>query len=177
MALSKPGHFFSESYPDNKRIIEVENTSSKILSFKYLSIISTFPQNLFSPEEQRVLNTLFTEYEESFVTRPDDWGSHYNLGNYFYYQGNFKEAILSFETANRLYPEAFEPLINSSLAYAILGNSVKAEENLRKAIIINPDIEASHLNLGLLLAELGRLDEAENSLRTAFESNPVFSTF
>lgn len=167
------GNFTIES---KNALLKAAHDEYRLVRLEAAAALSSFPRNLFSPEEKRVLNTLFAEYEESLVTRPDDWGSHYNLGNYFYYQGNFQEAILSFETANCLYPDAFEPLINSSLAYAMLGNSVKAEENLRKAIVINPDNEASHLNLGLLLAELGRLDEAENSLRTAFEANPESAT-
>ena len=54
----------------------------------------------------------------------------------------------------------------------ILVIHAKAEENLKKAIEVDPDNEAANLNLGLLLAEQGKMDEAEKALKTALQANP-----
>jgi Tfp pilus assembly protein PilF len=64
------------------------------------------------------------------------------------------------------------PLINSSVLYSYIGNQAKAEENLRKVIVVDPVNEAANLNLGLLMAEQGRMDEAEKALKTALQANP-----
>jgi Tfp pilus assembly protein PilF len=64
------------------------------------------------------------------------------------------------------------PFINSSVLYSYIGNPDKAEENLIKALKIDPDNEAASLNLGLLLAEQGKLQEAEKALLTALNANP-----
>ena len=108
----------------------------------------------------------------SLVSRPDDWSSHYNLGIYYQNKGENNQALESYETAARLYPESLMPLINSSVLYSYIGNNTKAEENLQKVLSLDPGNEAANLNYGLLLAELGRTAEAEKVLRQALQTNP-----
>jgi tetratricopeptide (TPR) repeat protein len=133
--------------------------------------LAGFGSERFVETEKQMVENATNEYIKSMVARPDDWSSHYNLGIYHQNRGNSNQALESYETAARLYPEALMPLINSSVLYSYIGNPAKAEENLKKALEIDPDNEAANLNLGLLLAEQGKLQEAEKALLTSLNTD------
>ncbi len=147
---------------DNLRLVRISAAIS----------LAAFDGNRFTATEAQTVVKATEEYLTSLVTRPDDWGSHYNEGIFHQNRGDVNKALESYETAARLYPESMMPLINSSVLYSQLGNTVKAEKNLRMAVEIDPTNEAANLNLGLLLAEQGKLQEAETSLKIALDANP-----
>ena len=64
--------------------------------------------------------------------RPDQWSSHYNLGNYYLNRGEPKKAIASYETALKLEPRAVLAMVNESMAYARMGENEKADESLQQ---------------------------------------------
>ncbi len=134
--------------------------------------LAGFPSNHFSQDENVLIGKITEEYRQSLVTRPDDWSSHYNMGIYHQNRGETDLALASYETSERLYPEAIFPLINSSLLYAYIGNQDMAKEKLRKALELDPDNEAANLNLGLLLAETGNINNAKEALTKVIEVNP-----
>ena len=80
-----------------------------------------------------------TEYENAFLTRPDDWAAHYNLGNYYQNQQRLEEAIAAYEKSIQLFPEAIAPLINQSFAYNLLGKKELALNRLYRALEIDPE--------------------------------------
>ena len=54
----------------------------------------------------------------AFITpRPDQWNSHYNMGNYRLRRADLKEAVVSYKTALKVEPTAVMPMVNSSIAY------------------------------------------------------------
>ncbi len=144
----------------------------RLVRIQAVNAILTFPENSFTPVQLAVVKKAEEEYLTSMTSRLDNWSNHYNLGLYYQNKGNVDEALNSYETAARLYPDALLPLINSSVIYSYVGNTQKAEENLKKVIAIDAENEAANLNLGLLLAEQGRMEEAEQALKVALESNP-----
>lgn len=144
----------------------------RLVRIQAANAILTFPQDQFTAEQKTIIASAEKEYVTSMTSRLDNWSNHYNLGLYHQNKGEMTEALNSYETAARLYPEAVLPLINSSVLYSYVGNNEKAEENLKKVLEYEPKNEAANLNLGLLLAEQGRMDEAEKALKTALETNP-----
>ncbi|MBN2491873.1 MAG: tetratricopeptide repeat protein [Planctomycetes bacterium] len=108
----------------------------------------------------------------SWSSRPDDWSSHYNLGNLWLTQGEAARAVTAFETATRLRPDAVMPLVNAAIAYSRLGREPDAERALRRALALAPASAAVNFNLGLLLAGRGDRTEAERRLRAACEADP-----
>ncbi len=144
----------------------------RLVRIQAANAILTFPENEFTAEQKAVIADAENEYVTSMTSRLDNWSNHYNLGLYHQNKGETQAALNSYETAARLYPEAVLPLINSSVLYSYIGDQTKAEENLKKVLVYDPENEAANLNLGLLLAEQGRMDEAEKALKVAFEANP-----
>src|SRR5208337_5447234 len=92
------------------------------------------------------------EYLASILSRPDQWGSHYNLGNYYLDRREFKQAVASYDTALKLEPRAVSAMVNESMAYVRMGENKKADEFLKKALKVAPDNAAANFNIGLLKA-------------------------
>lgn len=114
------------------------------------------------------------EYVASLVdTRPDDWASHYNLGNYSLARGDLASALLSFEGATRLRPDAVPPLVNAAIVHARMGRTGESIRVLQQALRADPANAAAHFNLGLGMAEAGDLAAAERHLRRALDSDPA----
>jgi len=124
-----------------------------------------------SEKEKKNMEKAKEELLFFLISRPDQWSSHYNMGNYHLESGDIPAALSSYRKALRLEPSSVPVMVNQSMAYARNGQNQKAEESLRKALGTEPENATVNYNLGLLLAELGRLDEAEKALRTAFRSD------
>ena len=90
------------------------------------------------------------EYLASLTARPDQWTSHYNLGNYYLNRGEVKQALAAYDTALKIEPRAAMVMVNAAMAYAQMGEKSRAEKSLVKAIKVAPDNAAAHFNLGLL---------------------------
>ena len=143
----------------------------RLVRIQAVNAILIFESTRFTVEQQKIIDRAETEYVTSMTSRADNWSNHYNLGIYHQNKGDADAALNSYETAARLYPESIMPLINSSVLYSYVGNQAKAEENLKKVLVFDPENEAANMNLGLLLAEQGRMDEAEIALKDALKAS------
>jgi len=123
-------------------------------------------------EDRKALDAATGEYLYSLTSRPDDWSSHYNLGNYYVDKQQPRKAIEEFRLSSKFRPDVVIPLVNRSMVHARLGESAEAEQCLRKAIAIEPESSVVNFNLALLVAEKQQTGEAERMLRTALKSEP-----
>lgn len=138
--------------------------------------LATFRQQEFTPEQSELFRKVNAEYENSLVSRPDDWSAYYNLGNHYQNLGNSEQALLAYSNSLKIYPEAIMSLVNSSLLFSISGNQAQARANLEKALIVDPENEAANLNYGLLMAEMQKMVESEKAFRMVLKTNPKNST-
>lgn len=122
--------------------------------------------------EKKKVEAADKEYLGSLLSRPDQWESHYNLGNYYLDRGEFKQAVASYETALKLEPRGVLAMVNQAMAYARMGENQKADHVLRRALDIAPDSAAANFNIGLLKAEMNDLVAAEKHLRAALKADP-----
>jgi len=112
------------------------------------------------------------EFEASMRVRPDDPGSHVNLGNFYLSRRELERAVAEFELAVRIDPRHVPALVNAALAYNLAGRNDQAERSLRAALAVEPASAAANFNLGLLLGEQGRAEEAKEALRRAWNADP-----
>jgi tetratricopeptide (TPR) repeat protein len=112
------------------------------------------------------------EYLDFIMARPDQWTSHYNLGNYQLSGSEFKEAIASYRAALKIEPQAVMAMVNLSIAYAQMGENSKAEIFLQEALKIAPENAAANFNMGLVKAEKNETGQAEKYLRQAIKVDP-----
>jgi Flp pilus assembly protein TadD len=129
------------------------------------------PRRLASPERAG-LESALAELEQSLLARPDDFASHYNLGNLYLERGDPAAAAGPYRRAVTLRPDHVASLVNLSMAEARRGRLDAAEKPLRQAIEVDPRSVVAHFNLGLLLAERGRGREAAEALQRTLELDP-----
>jgi tetratricopeptide (TPR) repeat protein len=153
-------------------LVKAAGDSYRLVRVRAAAALARYPAPWFQGEEPDKVKQATEEYLASLTARPDQWSSHYNLGNYYLNRGEIKEALTAYDTALRLEPRAAMVMVNASLAYAKLGNTDQAEKSLINAIKIAPDNAAAHFNLGLLRSEQTRVKEAEQELRHAFRLDP-----
>jgi tetratricopeptide (TPR) repeat protein len=134
--------------------------------------IVTFPEMTVPPAYQAPLKKANDEYITSITARPDQWMSHYNLGNYLLGLGELKNATASYQTALSLNPQAIMAMVNASIAYARMGETEKAEQSLQEALLQDASNAAANLNMGLLKAEKNDLKAAEMHFKAAFAADP-----
>ncbi|HEX7503797.1 MAG TPA: HEAT repeat domain-containing protein, partial [Syntrophales bacterium] len=100
--------------------------------------------------QKKTVEAAREEFLASLLSRPDQWGSYYNLGNYYLNRGDFKQATASYDTALKLEPRAVLAMVNESIAYARLGENQRSSDALQKALKVAPDNAAANFNMGLL---------------------------
>jgi tetratricopeptide (TPR) repeat protein len=134
--------------------------------------IAAFPRMTSPVAYQAQLAKANQEYLTSITARPDQWTSHYNMGNYQLGRGEPKKAVASYQVALKLEPQAIMPMVNSSIAYARMGETDKAEKSLQQALKIAPDNAAANFNMGLLKAEKNEPKQTEKYLKKAIKADP-----
>jgi len=153
-------------------LVEATGDEYKLVRVRAAAGIATFPRMTVPPAYQAQLQKANDEYLASITARPDQWTSHFNMGNYQLGKGETKKAVASYQAALKLEPQAVMAMVNSSMAYAQMGESSKAEKSLKQALKQAPDNAAANFNMGLLKAEMKELKQAENYLKKAIKSDP-----
>jgi len=153
-------------------LIEATGDDYRLVRVRAAAGIAAFPKIAAPPAYQERLRKANGEYLASITARPDQWTSHYNMGNYQLNRGEAKKAVDSYQAALKLDPQALLPMVNISMAYAQMGEGDKAEKSLQKALKQAPDNAAANFNMGLLKAERKDLQAAEKYLKIAFKSDP-----
>ncbi|MEE4114993.1 MAG: tetratricopeptide repeat protein [Marinilabiliaceae bacterium] len=105
------------------------------------------------------------EYISSLTSRPDDWSSHYNLGNFYSAGADYQKALEAYQNSIKVYPEAIMPMVNAGYLYSLTGNMEASEKMFEMALSVEPDHEAALLNLALLYGETGNNERAISCFR------------
>ena len=137
-------------------LVKLAQDDLRVVRLSSAHSLSFFPAQFFDNSDSTIIADVMAEYEQSLVARPDDWASHYNLGNYYNNLGNFNSALNSYSTSINIYPEAIMPLVNAGLINYMLGNYKESEKMFLQALSYSPDNEAALLNLALFYGERGK---------------------
>jgi tetratricopeptide (TPR) repeat protein len=153
-------------------LVSATGDEYRLVRIRAAAGIAAFPRMTAPPAYQAQLKKANDEYLASITARPDQWTSHYNMGNYQLGQGDPKKAAASYQAALKLDPQAIMAMVNLSIAYARMGESDKAEKALQKSLKQAPDNAAANFNMGLLKAEKKEPRQAEKYLKKAFKTDP-----
>ena len=134
--------------------------------------LTAVPVERLPSEHRAAAGRATTELLAALLARPDDYASHYNLGNFYLQRGDQGKALASFQNAIKLRPDFVPPHVNVAFVYNAQGENDKAEASFRRAIALDPNNPAVHLNLGMLLGEMNRPKEAEQVFRRTLEIDP-----
>jgi tetratricopeptide (TPR) repeat protein len=155
-----------------ERLVAATRDGSRLVRIRAAAALNGRDLGSLPEAQRRDVERASAELEQSLAARPDQFASHYDLGNLDLERGAPAEAAAHYRKAVELRPDHVASLVNLSMAYARLGRTAEAEAPLRQAIAVEPRSGAARFNLGLLLAESGREAEAKEELRRAMELDP-----
>jgi len=153
-------------------LIEATRDEYRLVRIRAAAALAGLPIETLPWQAQKDLKAAFIEFERSMKSRPDNFFSHFNLGNYYMERREAKKAITSYELALKFRPEGVIALVNASIAYARLEKKDKAEEFLHRALTINPEDATANFNMGLLMADINKLRAAKKYLHAALTTDP-----
>jgi len=152
-------------------LIAATGDSYRLVRLHAAASLAGFPELSLTDAEKKSMEAATQEYLDSMLSRPDQWHSHYNLGNYYLVRNEFGQAVSAYETALGMEPKAVMAMVNKSMAYARMGDTQNAHETLKKALKAVPDSAVVNFNLALVEAQENDLQAAEKHLRAALKAD------
>jgi tetratricopeptide (TPR) repeat protein len=153
-------------------LFEAAGDEYRLVRTRAAAGLAGYPQDRLTEEIKTRIEKANKEYLAFILARPDQWTSHYNMGNYHLSRGEFKEAVVSYQAALKLEPQAVMAMVNTSIACAQMGDNDRAEKSLQDALKIAPDNAAANFNMGLVKAEKNDSRQAEEYLKKAIKADP-----
>ncbi|RKX92595.1 MAG: hypothetical protein DRP84_09790 [Spirochaetes bacterium] len=158
-------NFFSSNITKNKSI---KYTAVLILSVIILML------SFLTWKRCTVWKDSITFCTQTLEYAPNSGKLYNNLGNAFYIQGRYKEAIETYKKALAINPKDEEAYSNLGLAYAAINKNNEAITSYKKAIKINPKWAEAYNNLGIVYKTLGNHEEALKLYEEALKINPEY---
>ena len=153
-------------------LAEATSDEYRLVRVRAATALSEINVEQLPSEYQTSVKHATTELLEALGAHPDDYASHYNLGNFYMRRLDQEKALASYETAIKLRPDFVPPYVNIAFIHNAMGHNDRAEASFRKAIALDPNNAVVHLNLGMLLGEMKRSKDAEKAFRAALTADP-----
>jgi tetratricopeptide (TPR) repeat protein len=154
-------------------LLAAASDEARLVRIKAASALAGHPRFALKDKDRESLNRATEEFISSMITRPDQWTSHYNLGNFYLNIGDLPSALAAYNVALKLEPRAVMAMVNAAMAHAQAGENTEAERFLEKALDVSPNNNAiANFNMGLLKAEQKKTTEAEKHLKQALKADP-----
>jgi len=168
-AQTLEGHVTVESV---RVLAKATSDKYRLVRMRAATALSEISIEQIPSEYQTFVKHATTELLEALGAHPDDYASHYNLGNFHMRRHDEEKALASYQTAIKLRPDFVPSYVNIAFVHNSMGHNEKAEASFRKAIALDPNNAAVHLNLGMLLGEMKRPKDAEKAFRAALRADP-----
>ena len=104
-------------------LVTASGDSYRLVRVRAAASLAPYPAAWFQGEDQDKVKKATDEYLASLTARPDQWSSHYNLGNYYLNRGEVKPALAAYDTALKIEPRAAMVMVNAAMAYAKMGDA------------------------------------------------------
>lgn len=113
-------------------------------------------------------------YKKLVEKFPNDERAHTLLGNHYFGQQEYEDAIAQYEKALKINPDFSQPYNQLGYANRFLGNYEAAEKAFEKYITLIPDDPNPYDSYAELLMKMGRYDASIESYRKALRIDPHF---
>ncbi len=156
-------------------LLAATGDASRLVRVAAASALSPYPAEAIPLEHRKAISAALDELQNTYRCRPDQWHSHYNMGNFHEQRGNPAEALKSFAIAARLRPDIVVPLVNAATTHLGQGAADDAEAMLRKALAIDPASPEVLYSLAVVKVRQKDLTAAEKHFRAAIQADPKFA--
>lgn len=119
------------------------------------------------PKQKEILEKLVATY-------PNDERAHFTLGNYYFGQQDFPQAITQYKRATELAPDYSTAFNILGYAYRQNEDYTDAEAAFKKYVELIPKDPNPYDSYAELLLKMGRFDESIAQYRKALEVDPNF---
>lgn len=102
--------------------------------------------------------------------REQEYFSNMELGYHYLAEGNYEEAVISFEAAMEIKPRSPEPYVGIGDAHTGMERYEDARDDYSTAIELDPSIAEAYLGLCNAYIELGMTDEAIRMLEEGLQA-------
>jgi len=113
-----------------------------------------------------------TFFKATLKYNPTNSKVHLNLGNTYYENEMFDEALAQYNKTIELRKDYFEAYGNIGSIYIRKKDFKKAKEYLKTAISMKPEFAIAHYNLGYIYYNERKLEESEKELKLAAKHFP-----
>jgi serine/threonine protein kinase/Flp pilus assembly protein TadD len=150
---------------------------------QFLSVRAKQPANLaaifgmaWAYEEKKQFKEAEQAYKTAIDFWPLYWGTHNELGSFYFTQGKYVEALRQWQLVANLNPEGVSGYINVANAYIRLGHFADAEamflQALKQMATNNQTTEEAYIGLGAARFYLANYPESERSFREGLRVAP-----
>lgn len=123
-------------------------------------------------DKQKALQRALQDLDTVIQRHPTYWEAYGTAGLYAYRLGDRDRAMLYYEKAVSLNPNAAIAWSNMGIIYAERGMPEKAMEVYQRAVAADPRFADAWTNLGAIHAQMGRFDAAITAFREALKFDP-----
>ncbi|MBC7363940.1 MAG: tetratricopeptide repeat protein [Candidatus Aminicenantes bacterium] len=160
------GRAYYETDQYDKAIVSFQKAAS-IADENPESFFEYYYKNFYRSTADRVKNALLPHM-------PPKYSCYFYLGNSYYMNGQFQEAVEVFTKAIELNPKAEDFYTHLANAYLALNQFEKAIQIAKKSIAVEQNNPFAYHILSKIYRAMGKYDEAINSLKRAVELAPKF---
>ena len=113
-------------------------------------------------------------YQKMVEAYPNDERAHNLLGNNYFGQQEYEQAIDAYNSALEINPDFSQPYNQLGYAYRFLENYTEAEEAFKKYVELIPNDPNPYDSYAELLMKIGKYDESVEKYHQALDQNPNF---
>jgi tetratricopeptide (TPR) repeat protein len=157
-----------------RRVVYGSNADDEMADV-YLQVTAVHPDQravLMEHYKQYEMRSQVAGYRRSLELHPDDPWSQEGLASCYVGLGEPGKAVPILEQRLKAGPKAVFPVVSLGMVLLAAGDSVRAEEQLRRAIAIDGEYGLAWLGLGKALAAQKKTEPAEQAFRRAVELSP-----
>lgn len=164
LTLSQPTH--KDSMESIRLAVKYSENASEGERLLILAYVAALEGDLLA--QGRNLRKLVSSY-------PKDARAHDLLGNYYYKQQKYSEAITQYTKAIALSPDFSAPYNNLGYSYRAIGKYDEAAKTFQQYIQLIPNDPNPYDSYAELLMKMGRFDDSIKNYRKALEVRPDFT--
>lgn len=163
--------FFNRAlqYEQDNNLIEAFYNYKKVLEIEHDHIPSIINSSIILSKLNRVDEAIRLLHEAATIS--NDYLIHYNLGNFYYKNKNYKDAIISLQQARKIKPDFYNISLLMGLSFSHLNNRRGAEQCFSEVLNYDPQNRISLTALTLYYSEIDETDKALECLKKIKEED------